>query len=72
MSGYYNWGARIFVSWALLNMPDYEDILWSFTYHNVKTGRESTRGLFKFADAILLAERRREDGRYKNYEFYID
>ena len=61
MSGYYNWGARIFVSWALLNMPDY-----------VKTGRESTRGPFKFADAILLAERRREDGRYKNYEFYID
>lgn len=72
MARYYNWGSRIWVNWELLTHPDYEGILWSFTYHNVKTGRESTRGPFTFADAVLLAERRREDGRYKNYEFYID
>lgn len=71
MDEYYSWGNRIFVNLQLLNRPDYESIPWSFTYRNVKTRKESTKGPFKFADAILLAESRREDGRYKNFEFYL-
>lgn len=72
MDKYYNWGNRIWVNWELLRRPDYESILWSFTYVNVKTGKESTKGPFTFNGAILLAESRREDGRYKNFEFYLD
>lgn len=41
-----------------------------FTYINVKTGKESTHRTTIY-EAILLAESRREDGRYKNYEFHI-
>ena len=69
---YYNWGNRIYVKSDLLCRPDFESILWSFTYRNTKTGKETTKGPYTFAKAILLAERRREDGRYKNYEFYLD
>lgn len=72
MELWYAWGNRIYVKCELLNRPDYESILWSFTYRNVKTGKESTKGPFKFADATRLAEHRREDKRYKNFEFYID
>ena len=69
---WYNWGNRIYVLCENLNRPDYESILWSFTYRNTKTGKESTKGPYRFADAIKLAEARREDRRYKNYEFYIE
>jgi hypothetical protein len=41
-----------------------------FTYINVKTGKESTHRTTIY-EAVLLAERRREDGRYKNFEFHI-
>jgi hypothetical protein len=41
-----------------------------FTYINVKTGKESTHRT-TLMKAILLAESRREDGRYKNFEFHI-
>jgi len=47
--------------------------LVSFTWSNTRTGRETTKnGVFTLTHAIALAERRREDGRYKNFEFYID
>ncbi|MBQ9232347.1 MAG: hypothetical protein IJ190_14370 [Prevotella sp.] len=41
-----------------------------FTWINTKTGKETTKRFF-LIDAILLAERRREDGHYKNYEFQL-
>lgn len=41
-----------------------------FTYINVRTGKETTRRM-ELSKAINLAEYRREDGRYKNFEFYI-
>ena len=41
-----------------------------FTYINIKTGKESTHRTTIY-HAILLAEYRREDGRYKNFEFHI-
>ena len=41
-----------------------------FTYINTKTGKESTHKE-TLHRAILLAESRRDDGRYKNYEFHI-
>ena len=41
-----------------------------FTYINIKTGKESTHRTTIY-HAILLAESRREDGRYKNFEFHI-
>lgn len=41
-----------------------------FTYINVKTGKESTHRTTLY-NAVLLAESRREDGRYKNFEFHI-
>ena len=40
-----------------------------FTYIH-KSGRETTTRM-ELDRAILLAERRREDGRYKNFEFHI-
>lgn len=44
--------------------------LVTFTYHNIKTGKETTRE-FTYGYALHLARARRADGRYKNYEFYI-
>lgn len=41
-----------------------------FTYINVKTGKESTHRTTIY-EAVLLAECRRDDGRYKNFEFHI-
>ena len=49
---------------------EYEDMT-TFTYINVKTGRKKTIGRRSIYDAILLAERRRNDKRYKNFEFHI-
>lgn len=40
-----------------------------FTYIR-KDGRETTKRM-KLDDAIRLAEARREDGRYRNFEFHI-
>ncbi len=42
-----------------------------FGYHNIKTGKDSIKHGFTYADALSLARRRRDDGRYKNYEFQI-
>lgn len=41
-----------------------------FTYININNGKESTHRTTIYK-AILLAECRRDDGRYKNYEFHI-
>lgn len=41
-----------------------------FTYINVKTGKESSHRTTIYK-AILLAESRKDDGRYKNFEFHI-
>lgn len=46
--------------------------LVDFTWYNVKTGKETTKTkVFSLTAAIALAERRVDDGRYKNFEFYI-
>lgn len=41
-----------------------------FTYINVKTGKENTHRTTIY-EAVVLAEERRDDRRYRNYEFYI-
>lgn len=41
-----------------------------FTYINVKTGKETSHRTTIYK-AILLAEKREKDRRYKNYEFHI-
>ena len=44
-----------------------------FTWSNTRTGKETTKHkVFTLTYAIALAERKREDGRYKNFEFIID
>lgn len=43
-----------------------------FTFVNVKTGKETTKKqVFTYTHAISLARERRNDKRYKNYEFVI-
>lgn len=46
------------------------DSMVNFTYINVRTGKESTHSTNLY-DAVLLAESRRDDKRYKNFEFHI-
>ena len=46
-----------------------ENPIVDFTYIH-KSGRENTRRM-ELDRAIILAESRREDGRYKNFEFHI-
>ena len=42
-----------------------------FCFYNIKTRKETEKKGFTIEKAILLAEQRREDGRYRNYEFLI-
>ena len=43
-----------------------------FTFSNTKTGKENTKyKAFTYRKAIDLARDRRNDGRYKNFEFII-
>lgn len=44
----------------------------TFTYHNIKTGKETSTSYFNYKEALELARSRARDGRYKNYEFIID
>lgn len=68
---HYFWANRILVSYQALRRP--ANALVDFTYFNVKTYKESVKEqLFTFEQAIQLAERRREDKRYKNFKFIID
>ena len=68
---HYFWGNRILISYEALRRP--ADALVDFTYFNFKKDRESVKKqLFTFEQAIALAERRRDDKRYKNYKFIID
>lgn len=66
------WANRITMSdeCAKMALDGKTDTMVDFTYINVKTGKETTRH-FSLIDAILLAESRREDKRYKNFEFHI-
>lgn len=46
--------------------------LVSFTYYNVKTGKETEIGLeMNYRSALSFARSRANDGRYKNFEFII-
>ncbi len=56
--------------WYFLNDKRIKDPV-KFTYHNVKTGKDTVKTGFTYGQAMALARRRRRDGRYKNYEFYI-
>ena len=50
-----------------------ENPLVDFTWLNTRTGKETTKHkVFTLAYAISLAERRRDDGRYRDFEFYIN
>lgn len=43
-----------------------------FTFVNIKTGKETTKKqVFTYTQALSLARERRNDKRYKNYEFVI-
>lgn len=43
-----------------------------FTFLNTKTGKETTKKeWFNYKKALQLARDRRNDGRYKNYEYII-
>lgn len=41
-----------------------------FSYINIKTAKESTHRTTLYK-AVMLAESRRDDKRYKNFEFHI-
>lgn len=61
----------------LLNEYEYvygakKDEKVDFTWHNIKNHQDLTKPkLFTYKDALDLARRRRNDGRYKNYEYLI-
>lgn len=70
--------SRIFVSDdILLHEYDYmygdkKDQKVNFTFINTRTGKENTKQLaFKYRNAFNLARERRNDGRYKDYEYAI-
>ena len=70
--------ARTFVSEDILQ-HEYEytygskkDEMVDFTFSNTKTGKENTKyKAFTYRKALDLARDRRNDGRYKNYEYAI-
>lgn len=43
----------------------------SFSYYHVKKDKESCSIRMKYSDCLNFARYRRNDGRYKNYEFLI-
>lgn len=57
------------VALLTLNSAMFDRVV-DFTYINVRTGKETKRRMMLLR-AITLAEYRREDGRYKNFEFHI-
>lgn len=69
---------RTFVTEEIL-LNEYEYVYGSkkdekvdFTWHNIKNHRDHTKSKrFTYNDALGLARRRRNDGRYKNYEYLI-
>lgn len=76
------WGNKITISDDVAEMMsnrnatlcDMVDMFYNkdvtFTYINVKTGKETDRRM-PLGMAITLAEYRREDKRYKNFEYHI-
>lgn len=51
---------------------DKKDQKVNFTFINKSTGKENTKyGAFNYQHALCLARERRNDGRYKNYEYAI-
>ena len=71
--------AKTYVSEEILkNEYDYtygekKDQKVDFTFINTRTGKENTKyGVFDYRHALCLARERRNDGRYKNYEYAID
>lgn len=51
---------------------DRKDMKVDFTFINNKTGKENTKAnVFTYREALELARSRRNDGRYKNFEFLI-
>lgn len=70
--------AKTFVSEEiLLHEYDYmygdkKDQKVDFTFINTRTGKENTKqAVFNYRHALNLARERRNDGRYKNYEYEI-
>lgn len=70
--------AKTFVSEEiLLHEYDYmygdkKDQKVDFTFINTRTGKENTKqAVFNYRHALNLARERRNDGRYKNYEYAI-
>ena len=70
--------SRIYVTQELLlNEYDYvygdkKNQEVTFMYYNTKRDRESTQITFEnYSKALDFARYRRNDGRYRNYEFFI-
>lgn len=43
-----------------------------FTYHNMKTNKDVVLERQNYSRALDLARSRERDGRYKNFEFFIE
>lgn len=68
-----NWSNRIDMTEEVANMTlntAMHDNKVELIYINRRTGRETTREM-SLEKAIKLAESRANDGRYKNFEFFI-
>lgn len=70
--------AKIFVSEELLEdeyaytFGEKKEEKVDFTFVNVATAKEITKhAIFTYRQALNLARERRNDGRYKNYEYII-
>ena len=70
--------AKTYVSEEILkNEYDYtygekKDQKVDFTFINTRTGKENTKqAVFNYRHALDLARARRNEGRYKNYEYAI-
>lgn len=51
---------------------EHKDEPVNFTFHNVKTDKDTVKKMRSYSFALNLARSRTRDGRYKNYEFYIE
>lgn len=64
------WANKIQMSDEAAKLTSNPDAMVDFTYINIKNGKETTKRM-TIQKAVELAEERREDGRYKNYEYFI-
>ena len=63
---------KIFVNEYAYTFGEKKEEKVDFTFVNVATGKVITKhAIFTYRQALNLARERRNDGRYKNYEYVI-